>query len=380
VRSRHRQTSQVAQWMYNIKRVDKPTNLITDAVQRIDLRDTAYGLAARGEYGAAVQKGVQKSLPGKYPLSAAQKDVIDHIALIQSNSTAAKVAPIPQDPAVLTRHIKSVGYFLKADVMGACKVPRSAYYSHDKQGKPIECRYENALIIVMRKEGRTMRASKGSDWIGDPLSFQAYAHLGLVAETIADYIRRLGWDAAPQYGPSFVNKYVVLLPPLLLAAGIGEVSRAGIILNPFLGLAFKAAAVLTDMPIVPDQPIDFGLQNFCQQCKICAENCPSKAISTGDKVMYNGYETWKLDVRRCASFNFTNKRGTMCNRCVKSCPWSQPTTLPHNIVRALAMRSRWTHPLAIRAARSLKLGNDHPKDKWWFDLEYVGDEIEMRNQ
>ena len=380
MRSRHRQTSQVAQWMYNIKRVDKPTNLITDAVQRIDLRDTAYGLAARGEYGAAVQKGVQKSLPGKYPLSAAQKDVIDHIALIQSNSTAAKVAPIPQDPAVLTRHIKSVGYFLKADVMGACKVPRSAYYSHDKQGKPIECRYENALIIVMRKEGRTMRASKGSDWIGDPLSFQAYAHLGLVAETIADYIRRLGWDAAPQYGPSFVNKYVVLLPPLLLAAGIGEVSRAGIILNPFLGLAFKAAAVLTDMPIVPDQPIDFGLQNFCQQCKIRAENCPSKAISTGDKVMYNGYETWKLDVRRCASFNFTNKRGTMCNRCVKSCPWSQPTTLPHNIVRALAMRSRWTHPLAIRAARSLKLGNDHPKDKWWFDLEYVGDEIEMRNQ
>jgi epoxyqueuosine reductase QueG len=63
--------------------------------------------------------------------------------------------------------------------------------------------------------------------------------------------------------------YVVLLPPLLLAAGIGEVSRAGIILNPFLGLAFKAAAVLTDTPILPDKPIDFGLQNFCQHCKIC---------------------------------------------------------------------------------------------------------------
>jgi reductive dehalogenase len=364
--------------MYNIKRVDKPTNLITDAVQRIDLRDTAYGLAARGEYGAVVQQGVQTSLPGKYPLSAAQKDVIDHIALIQPNAVAKKIAPIPQDPAALTRHIKSVGYFLKADVMGACKVPHSAYYSHDKQGKPIEGRYENAIIIVMRKEGRTIRASKGSDWIGDPLSFQAYAHLGLVAETIADYIRRLGWDAAPQYGPSFVNKYVVLLPPLLIAAGIGEVSRAGIVLNPFLGLAFKAVAVLTDLPIVPDQPIDFGLQSFCRTCKICAENCPSQAISTGDKVMYNGYETWKLDVRRCASFNFTNKRGTMCNRCVKSCPWSQPTTWQHNLVRATVTRSRWTHPLAIRAARSLKLGNDYPEEKWWFDLEYVGDQIENR--
>lgn len=42
--------------MDRLKRVDKPTNLITDNVQRIDLRNTAYGLAARGEYGAVVQR------------------------------------------------------------------------------------------------------------------------------------------------------------------------------------------------------------------------------------------------------------------------------------------------------------------------------------
>lgn len=364
--------------MYNIKRVNKPTTLVTDSIQRIDMRDTAYGRAARGEYGVAVQKGMQTSLPGKYPLSAAQKDVLDHLALVQANATAGKMAPIPQNPVALTRHIKAVGYFLKADVMGACKVPSYAYYSHDKQGNPIECKYENAIIIVMRKDWQTMRASQGADWIGDPISFQAYAHLALVTETLANYIRRLGWDAAPQYGPSFVNKYSVLLPPLLLAAGIGEVSRAGIILSPFLGLGFKAAAVLTNMPIIQDKPIDFGLQNFCQHCKICAENCPSKAISTGDKMMYNGYETWKLDVRRCASFNFTNRKGTMCNRCVKSCPWSQPTTLQHNLVRAVVMRSPWSHSLAIRGARTLKLGDVHPEGKWWFDIEYVGDEIEIR--
>jgi hypothetical protein len=96
---------------------------------------TAHGLAERGEYGPAVQKGVQKSLPGKYPLSAAQKDVIDHIALINPNPVAANIAPVPEDPEVLTRHIKAVGLFLKADIMGTCQVPESAYYSHDKQGK-----------------------------------------------------------------------------------------------------------------------------------------------------------------------------------------------------------------------------------------------------
>jgi len=361
-----------------LTRVDQPTTRITNSGERIDLRDIAYGLAARGEYGPAVQKGVQKSLPGKYPLSAALKDVIDHISLMDGALVAPQKAPISQEPAILTRHIKAVGYFLKADLMGTCRVPESAYYSHDKQGNPIEPRYENAIIIIMGKDLHAMQASTGKDWIGDPISFQVYQHLGMVAETLANYIRRLGWQASPQYGPSFVDRYIVQMPPLLLAAGIGEVSRAGIILNPFLGLAFKAAAVLTDMPIVADKPIDFGLQRFCQDCKICAENCPSQAISTGDKVMYNGYETWKLDTRRCASFNFTNKKGTMCNRCVKNCPWSHPSTWPHNLVRSMVMHSRLAQTIAIRSAYLLKPGKDHPEQKWWFDMEYVDDVIISR--
>jgi reductive dehalogenase len=361
--------------MGRIRRVDVPTTIITDAVQRVDLRNIAYGLASRGEYGPVVQKGVKESLPGKYPVSAAQKDVIDHIALMQRNPVAAESAPIAQDPEILTRHIKAVGYFLKADVVGTCQVPQSAYYSYDKQGDPIDIHYENAIVLVMRKEQNAMRASTGSDWIGDPISFQAYQHLSVVAETIANYVRRLGWDASAQYGPSLVNRYSVLIPPLLLWAGIGEVSRAGIILNPYLGLGFKAATVLTNMPLVPDKPIDFGLQSFCEHCKICAQNCPSNAISMGDKVMYNGYETWKLDTRRCASFNFTNKKGTMCNRCVKSCPWTNPPTWPHNLVRSMVMHSRLAQRIAIRVAYLLGPGKNHSDDKWWFDMEYVDDVI-----
>lgn len=364
--------------MERIRRVDRPTTLLTETIQRIDMRDTAYGLAARGEYGPAVQRGVQNSLPGKYPLSAAQKDVMDHLALVPGNPVGAAVAPIPQDPETLTSHVKAMGYFFKADLVGTCRVPVSAYYSHDKEGNPVDPRYENAILLVMRKETRAMHASTGSDWMGDPLSFQAYQHLGLVAETLANYVRRLGWDASAEYGPSFVNRYTVLLPPLLLLAGIGEVSRAGIILNPFLGLAYKAAAVLTDMPLLPDRPVDFGLQRFCQSCRICAENCPSKAISTGDKVMYNGYETWKLDTKRCASFNFTNKKGTMCNRCVKCCPWTLPSTAFHNLVRSVVTRSPAARWIALRAATLLETGRDHPGGQWWFDMEYVDGAIRLR--
>jgi reductive dehalogenase len=361
-----------------IRPTDQPTTRITPAVRRIDARNTAYGLAGRGEYGPVVQQGVQKSLPSKHPLSAAQKDVIDHLALIRGNSVAPRVASIPQDPAELTRHIKEVAHFLKADLVRTCHVPEWAHYSHDRHGNPIETRYGNAIIIAMRKEWNAVRASTGCDWMRDPISCQAYGHLALVAETMANYIRRLGWEASAQYGPSFVDQYTVLLPPLLLLAGVGEISRAGIVLNPVLGLGFKAAAILTHMPLRPDKPIDFGLQQFCQTCRICALNCPSHAIPTGDKVTYNGYETWKLDTRRCASLNFTNKKGTMCNRCVKSCPWTQPNTWSHHLVRALVTRSRLAGRIALRAAPLLGSARDHPADKWWFDLEYVGRGLESR--
>lgn len=33
------------------------------------------------------------------------------------------------------------------------------------------------------------------------------------------------------------------------------------------------------MPIEPDKPVDLGIKRFCDKCKICAEECPSKAIS-----------------------------------------------------------------------------------------------------
>jgi ferredoxin len=132
------------------------------------------------------------------------------------------------------------------------------------------------------------------------------------------------------------------------------------------------------MPVIPDRPVDFGLQDFCRDCKICAKSCPSKAISMGDKVMYNGYETWKLDTRRCASYNFTNKNGTMCNTCVKSCPWSNPSNFPHNLMRNLIIDLPFTRRIAIRIAEMLGERMTAPEQKWWFDMEYVDDVIESR--
>lgn len=360
--------------IHRLNRVDKPTTLITDKVQRVDCRENAAAKAKRGDYGPAVQREASR-LTVKYPLSAAQLDVVLHLSGMKGNEVAASKAPLPDNPEILSCHIKRLGYFLKADIVGICRIPKYAVYSYDIHGNPINIDDEFAITIVMRKEYETVKASTGTDWIGDAISFQAYQHLSLVTETMANYIRRLGYQASAQHPPTGTKGgFQVLMPPLLLWAGIGEVSRAGIILNPFLGMSFKSAAVLTNLPLVPDKPIDFGLQDFCQRCKICALACPSKAILMGDKVKYNGYETWKLDERKCASFNRLNKQGTVCNMCVRVCPWTRPLTWPHNLVRWGVERFSVVRRVAVMADGIFcreKSDKKQEKGKWWFDIEEI---------
>src|SRR4030066_70831 len=98
-------------------------------------------------------------------------------------------------------------------------------------------------------------------------------------------------------------------------------SRTGdCVLHPFLGPRFKAAVVTTDLPLLVDKPIDFGLQDFCSRCKKCARECPSGALSSGDKVIYNGYERWPSHTEKCTSMRVGNQKGSGCGTCIKVCP------------------------------------------------------------
>ena len=356
--------------MHRIKHVEKPTNVITENIQRIDARETAFSRAMRGDYGPAVQREAPRS-SNKYPLNVSLSEIRQYIGAAKANDIAPSVAPIPNDPNVLTRHIKRLGYFLGADLMGVCRLQPSAVYSHDMQGNPIDVTGKFAIVIVMAKDYTTTEASNGRDWINTSLSYILYQRLAALSQTLANYIRRLGFPASAEHTGKTPGGPKVLFPPLLLWSGIGEVSRAGIILNPFLGMNFKAAVVLTDMPMVPDRPVDFGLQDFCERCKICSEFCPGSAIPTGSKTMYNGYETWKLNEQRCHSFRVLNKRGSYCGRCIKVCPWTRPDNMGNGLVRWAVQRSGLARRIAVKIDRSSGRDKARSENKWWFDIEDV---------
>ena len=353
----------------SLKRVDRPTTAINeDKIQRVDERESGFNRASRGDFGPTLQRERPRFVM-KHPLSGALVQMQTYLREFVDGSAAPGKAPIPDDPLLITRHIKETAYFLRADLVGICALPPYAVYSHSMpDGEPIELNHTYAIGILIDQDWKTAKAFTGNDWISNSMSFMSYSASGFIACILADYIRRLGYPARAHHA----RNYQVVVPPILLWAGLGEMCRFGdVVLNPFLGPRFKAAVVTTDLPLVPDKPIDFGLQDFCNTCMKCARECPSGAISFGDKEIYNGYERWPLDVEKCTAMRVGNKHGSGCGTCIKVCPWNKPYTLFHRAVARAMRHVPMARRFSIWGDDLLGYGKPHDEEKWWFDLEDV---------
>lgn len=356
-----------------LRRVDRPTTRINDnEVKRVSEREAGFCKAAAGDYGKRLKVETPRFVP-KHPLSGAISWTRNNMKPFRDGQEAAQTAPIPDDPTEISRHIKETGYFLRADAVGICKLPPYAVYSHkfdfyntDVEQQPLDLEHKNAIAILVDQDDRTNQAATGSDWISNSMSMMSYAASGFIAVTLAEYIRRLGYSSKAHYAPF----YDIAVPPILLWAGLGEMSRIGdTVVHPFLGPRFKAAVVTTDLPMEPDKPIDFGLQDFCSRCKKCARDCPSGAISHEDKIMFNGYEKWPVDIEKCTTMRVGNQLGAGCGTCVKVCPWSKPWTPFHRTVNWAMRTIKPARQFGIWADDLMGYGKPNYDNKWWWDLE-----------
>ena len=353
-----------------LTRVATPTTYIDEPnVARVPKRTDMFARAQFGDMGPELQKGataghyVRKAAP-----SSAQRRLLGAFVLLQDGEPAAHVQQIA--PELAADNIKGASYFLGIDATGLSRCPDWSWYSHDARGAPILPPHDQAISMIVDQGFETMEGASGDDWISVAQSMRAYLRFSLLGGIIAQHIRNLGYKAKAHT----VMDGEVLQPPLLLLSGLGEVSRIGeVILNPFLGPRLKSGVVTTSLPLAHDKPIDFGLQRFCQSCNKCARECPSGAITAGPKLMFNGYEIWKSDSQKCASYRISTPGGAMCGRCMKTCPWNLEGLFADAPFRWAAMNVPQMAEVLAKMDDLAGRGELNPVKKWWWDLELTGD-------
>jgi reductive dehalogenase len=350
----------------SLKRVTQPTTYIDEAnVARVPKRTDMFARAQFGDMGKSLQEGAKGGhYARKAAPSMAQRRMLGAFVLLQDGTPQDAVRPTDEKENAAS--IKAASYFLGVDAVGLSRCPDWTWYSHDATGEPLQPPHDQAISMIIDQGYETMEGASGDDWISVAQSMRAYLRFSLLGGVIAKQIRNLGYKAKAHT----VLDGEVLQPPLLLLAGLGEVSRIGeVILNPFLGPRLKSGVVTTDMPLAHDQPIDFGLQRFCESCNKCARECPSGAITAGPKLMFNGYEIWKSDSQKCATYRITTEGGAMCGRCMKTCPWNLEGIFKERPFRWAAMNLPATAPALAKLDDVAGNGGLNPVKKWWWDLE-----------
>ncbi len=240
-----------------------------------------------------------------------------------------------------TLRIKGYAKRLGANLVGIAKLNPSWMYSHrgeifrenwDDWGKKINV--DHKYVIVVAEE-------MAFDLVGTaphtPTSVESmfnYAKGAFISTQIASFIANLGYSATANH----FRHYDGLMVPLAVDAGLGEINRMGYLMTKELGPRVRLSAITTDLTLVPDKPVDIGVEHFCEVCKKCAVCCPSKSIPDGEQTEINGSMRWKLNAETC--FEYWGKIGTDCNRCMMTCPWSHARTFPHRLIVFLITRNK----------------------------------------
>ncbi len=355
-----------------LKRVDKPTTYIDEArVARVPKRADMFARSKFGDMGKANQKVSQGGyFAQKSPLARALRRSLGAFIVLQDGPKAEATAQGTEDARSNAKAIKAAAYFIGVDAVGISRCPDWAWYSHDANGDQITPEHPNAISFIIDQGFDTTEGSSGDDWIAVVQSMRAYLRFSLLGGIVAKHIRNLGYSARTHTN---VDSEVVH-PPLLLLSGLGEVSRIGeVIVNPFLGPRLKSGIITTDMPLAHDKPIDFGMQAFCEACNKCARECPSGAITAGPKLMFNGYEIWKSDSQKCTTYRITQKGGSMCGRCMKTCPWNMEGLQHEKPLRWMAMNVPAMAGVIAKLDDIVGNGQINPQKRWWWDLKFAKD-------
>jgi reductive dehalogenase len=337
---------------------------VVGEVVNVDTNQLPHPKNQRGELGKALFNWYHNTV-SKDPLTRVSApnhfaDKRHFITNVINRAPKGKVNPDRarvDDPAAMTRHIKRVGHYMGADIVRIARTHRDFLYAggryvqdgiaeDDYQSmtpEQLAARFPYVITATVAWDYDLLQAHRHH--IGDASYHLSQIRVNMIIKALEGYIRELGYTAI---------RGVANPQGAALAAGVGELGRNGMVISERYGARIHLAdPIMTDLPMVADQPIDLAVEEFCSICRKCAITCPTNSIPFDGKVVYNGIEKYKIKWETCYRLRpYVSDHWGSCLTCVTVCPYTKPNvwwrTATLRTLQACPIPAR---PMLVRALK-----------------------------
>ncbi|MBW2526043.1 MAG: 4Fe-4S dicluster domain-containing protein [Deltaproteobacteria bacterium] len=334
--------------------------------EQVDERDTMFARMARRAGTAAYEEYYRRHpgrrkpddrIRGKPKLSEPGGRHYDPRVSPEAQRWFDRIEPFEPEQAIVeelgarlvdadqrTAAVKAMIRDLGAVDVGCADVDRTFVYSHKGRfdrhyGQPVRLDHGSAAVFLVEMDFDAMGRAPRAEALRE--TARQYFEAARIAKTAAAALTAAGFGAKAHYDAH----YDVVLPPLAVRAGLGELGRNNILIADRYGSRVRIGAVTTNLPLAADEPRALGALRFCELCHKCADNCPSNALDRGDRTEVRGVLRWTTHPERC--YGYWRSVGTDCGVCMAVCPFSHRNHWFHNLVRWLVRRVPASHRLAL---------------------------------
>jgi len=281
-------------------------------------------------------------------------------------------------PEQAAKVVRKAALYYGAVTVGFTRLDERWIYSHTGDGRPINvtdvekpivnkdeivipASYKYAVVMTVPME--QIENSYAPTTI-EVTSNMGYARMHVLAGTVAEFIRGLGWDAIP------MGNDTTLSVPMAIQAGLGHAGRNGRLITWEKGSLVRICKIFTDLPLAPSPPAPTGIIEFCETCAKCAKQCPSQSIPLGPRTRQPLNESnnprilkWYTNEQTC--FDYWHEVATGCSVCFRVCPFNKRPSAMHNLVQWTIQRTRLFNKFFVYMDDLVGYGKmSDPKEYW----------------
>lgn len=271
-------------------------------------------------------------------------------------------------PDQASAHIKHVAKCFGADLVGITAFDQRWMYTKkfsditlEEKAQEIPPEMTSVIVTAQSMDYGLIRTVPSA--LSGAATGHGYSRDAMVVLSTAQYIRNLGYNAIASMNDTS------LAVPLAIKAGLGEYGRLGLLITKEFGPRVRLGKIYTDLPLAHDRPIRFGVKEFCNVCRRCADACPVKAIphAAPSPQVYNesnitGVSKWSVDGEKC--FKYWVAQNSDCSICVRVCPYNKDYgRWVYRVGRWLA--GTWLRRIMLWLDVHLGFGRRLQPARWW---------------